>query len=90
MAGTLAGYPLSYNTTGNVSLLDVGAAGGSLWKTAQHATGVAPGARLAVFDLFNGNTNGALFAPSNLHEEYYQVQYDAGARIQSDSWGYQG
>ncbi len=90
VAGTLAGYPLSYNTTGNISLSHVREAGGSLWSTAQHAVGIAPGARLAVFDLSNGNERGALSTPPDMHEEYYKVQYDAGARVQSDSWGYDG
>mmetsp|Transcript_19973 Transcript_19973/g.43497 ORF Transcript_19973/g.43497 Transcript_19973/m.43497 type:complete len:753 (-) Transcript_19973:506-2764(-) len=50
-------------------------------------TGVAPGAKLAFFDIFNGNRQGALTPPTDL-KKYYEVQYASGARIQSDSWGY--
>ena len=53
------------------------------------ATGIAPGARLAFFDIWNGSTAN-LVTPDDLDADYYGVQYGMGARVQSDSWGYKG
>ena len=52
--------------------------------------GMATSAQIAFFDLAYTDENGEIVmaATPNMDSAYYQVAYDAGARIHSDSWGY--
>lgn len=49
------------------------------------ATGAAPGAKLAFFDV--SDRKETLDIPLDLGRDYFGVQYAAGVRIHSDSWG---
>ena len=51
---------------------------------------MATSAQIAFFDLAYTDENGdiVMAATPNMDSAYYQVAYDAGARIHSDSWGY--
>ena len=52
--------------------------------------GMATSAQIAFFDLAYTDEFGdiVMTATPNMGSTYYQVAYDAGARIHSDSWGY--
>ena len=52
--------------------------------------GMATSAQIAFFDLAYTDEFGdiVMMATPNMGSTYYQVAYDAGARIHSDSWGY--
>ena len=52
--------------------------------------GMATSAQIAFFDLAYTDSFGdiVMTATPNMGSTYYQVAYDAGARIHSDSWGY--
>ncbi|GAX77726.1 hypothetical protein CEUSTIGMA_g5169.t1 [Chlamydomonas eustigma] len=49
--------------------------------------GMAPGSKVAFFDIYNGNPELALAPPDNLVNDLYEIQYAAGCRVHSDSWG---
>jgi outer membrane biosynthesis protein TonB len=51
--------------------------------------GMATSAQIAFFDLaYTDSFGDVIFASDPPMSTYYQVAYDAGARIHSDSWGY--
>lgn len=47
--------------------------------------GVASSAKLSFFDI--GKSDGTLKTPNDISTDMYQVQYKAGARVFSESWG---
>lgn len=49
--------------------------------------GNAPEAKIAFFDI--GSSTGAILTPSDLDLDLFQVLYDAGARVMTNSWGLQ-
>lgn len=52
----------------------------------QKYNGAAPDSRISVFD-FEHPTIAGLQTPGDLYTGYYQVQYNGGARISTNSWG---
>lgn len=50
------------------------------------ATGMAPGARLAIIDLSSGS-QGYVAAPDDLAQGYFDPTYAAGARVHSGARG---
>lgn len=82
VCGTVAGSPIIPPISSNSSL--------NQYVDVSHARGVAPLAKIAFFDIFDGNAQNALVPPPDLVHDYLQVQYDAGVRIESDSWGFVG
>ena len=50
--------------------------------------GVAKNAKIAFFDISNGGAS--LTLPSNVQSGMYDIQYSAGARVFSESWGNSG
>jgi len=59
---------------------------GSLAGFGGSADGVAKHARFAFTDL--AGPDGRLRNTETMGDDYYKIAYDAGARIHSDSWGY--
>ena len=68
----------------------VGSLAGYSTSEGAREDGMATSAQIAFFDLAYTDEYGEIVmaATPNMDSEYYQVAYDAGARIHSDSWGY--
>ena len=50
--------------------------------------GVAPDAKLAIFDVNDGLTSGKIKPPKDIYAKYFQLAFETmGARISSNSWG---
>ncbi|KAG1674598.1 hypothetical protein FOA52_001847 [Chlamydomonas sp. UWO 241] len=96
VSGTLVGDPIMsdaiFDQTSSAAAAVAAPGDGSasaLWDPSE-ARGLAPGAKLAFYDLLDNSTGASLTPPTDLMSEYLAVQYRAGARVQSDSWGYDG
>jgi subtilisin family serine protease len=59
----------------------------SLYKPLSLYNGVAPAAKLVIFDFNDGKTKTKIKTPKDIYSKYYQIAYDAGARISSNAWG---
>ena len=49
--------------------------------------GMAPGAKLAIFDFNDGRTHTKIRTPKDLTSGFFAPSYDLGARVSSNSWG---
>lgn len=49
--------------------------------------GMAVNAKIAFFDIGDNNVEGSISIPGNINQGLFQLQYNAGARIMTNSWG---
>ena len=79
-AGSIAGKALLTppNTTASPS---------SLASTLSQYNGLAPDAKLVIFDFNDGRTRTKIKTPHNITAGFFEPSHAAGARISSNSWG---
>jgi hypothetical protein len=85
--GKRADHPDGHGTHTAATIAGSVVANATHYHTLAQYGGVAPGARLAVFDFNDGRTFGKIRPPRDIAQRYYAAAAALGAAISSNSWG---